>query len=438
MPSSRRDEPDGHIPVYWLDTKLKPTRWEQWSRRWINLPAALLIALIALAVVVPAPSISVPTPSIPSISIPAPAMTNDDPDPEPTKEPEQVAMDFATPRPVLASLIDHDVAVGSSGATLPELTMRATHPANELGNVPILMYHAFVQNPENTDEWTVTFDQFRGQLDWLREHDFVMVGMQSMVDGRFDVPAGKKPVILTFDDASAGQFGLRVAEGGGYEVKPDTAVGILEEYRVQYPEFAGPAFFAVLPFNCFASEDDPSTCEERLAWLVEHNYEIGNHTYGHDELTDVTPEYFTQSIGSMKLWINERVPQGKGNLSEVLVLPFGAYPDVNLHADQLSWLAGGFWYLGDPVNLDLVIAVTGGPAVSPYSVNFTTVEVFRYNTEPGVFSYWAERIERQEVSLFVSDGDPETVTVPAVLADAVNRDKLVDKGLELSVYGDSE
>jgi len=319
--------------------------------------------------------------------------------------------------------------------SVPEVEAHATPSAvvaaNELGRVPILMYHAFVHVEANSDKWTLTFDQFRSQLDWLREHDFVMVGMRSMVDGRFDVPAGKRPAILTFDDSSPRQYGLQAAAGGGYDVRPDTAVGVLEAYRKQYPEFVGPAFFAVLPFNCFASEDDPSTCEERLSWLVEHGYEIGNHTSEHVALTDVAPEVLTRAIGEMAIWIDARVPEGTGNLSHVLVLPFGAYP---ASAEQRQWLHDGFWYLGEPVQLELVLAVNGGPAAPPYADVFAPVEVPRFNAEPELFTYWAEQIETSVVPIFVSDGDPDTVTVPADLAEAVNTGWLEKRDLDLRTY----
>jgi len=439
MPSSRREDSDGHIPVHWLDKELPPTRWERWDRHWLNLPAALLVVLVVLAVVVPAPSI--PTPSI---SIPAPDISlasvigGDDGDDEPTAAELAKALQIATPPPppVSAGPGPQKEMATRSASVIPELATLSQTKPNELGGVPIIMYHAFVHDPAYTDEWTLTFDQFRAQLDWFRENDFVMVGMQSMIDGRFDVPAGKRPIILTFDDASAGQFGLQEAPGGGYEVKPDTAVGVLEEYAKQYPEFAGPAFFAVLPWNCFESEDDPSTCEERLNWLIEHDYEIGNHTYDHVDMTDVSPEFFTESIGSMKNWINERIPQGPGNLSEVLVMPFGAFPDWDLHPDQRSWLAEGFWYLGEPVNLDLVLAVNGGPAISPYSVSFFPAETYRIASEPGVLAYWQEQIASGATPVFVSDGNPETVTVPASYQDEGDTEQLDHKGLQLRAYED--
>jgi hypothetical protein len=141
--------------------------------------------------------------------------------PEPVESPpEPLSMAMTAPTvapPAPASPAVHpDVPVRQAAVTpTMDVVAPAAEPpapvpgANELGRIPIFMYHAFVHN-ESADEWTLTFDQFRAQLDWFLANDFVAVGINSaFIDREFDIPAGKRPVVLTFDDASAGQFGLR-------------------------------------------------------------------------------------------------------------------------------------------------------------------------------------------------------------------------------------
>lgn len=94
----------------------------------------------------------------------------------------------------------------------------------------------------------------------------------------------------------------------------------------------------------------------------------------------------------------------------------------------------GFWYLGEPVQLELVLAVNGGPAPPPYADTFAPVEVPRANTEPALFAYWAKQIAAGEVAIFVSDGDPGTVTVPAELAEGIEVGWLEQRGLALRTY----
>jgi peptidoglycan/xylan/chitin deacetylase (PgdA/CDA1 family) len=446
MPSHPRDQagpeqPGGTISINTIDTPGASTRWELLDRRWLDLPAAFLIALIALAVVLPAPPVG-------NLAIPLPSFL-DGPDndgdaslaaldsaPVAPATPDAGGDAIASPAPQLAQAPKDpiDVADTVGDTTIGLVTLTNVQP-NELGGVPIIMYHAFTTDPRYIDEWTLTFDQFREQLDWYREHDFVMVGVQSMIDGHFDVPAGKTPIILTFDDASAGQFGLQEAPGGGWEVKPDTAVGVLEEYRQKYPEFAGPAFFAVLNWNCFASDDDPSTCGDRLNWLVDHGYEIGNHTWDHVDMTDVSDDFFVNSIAAMIDWLNDLVPADKpGNLSDVVVMPFGAYPDRDLHPDQLSWLANGFWWHGDPVKLPLVMAVNGGPAIPPYAMDAYPSRTFRIASEPDILGYWQEAMVSGDAPVFVSDGDPNVITIPASQIDNLDEVWAADHGLEVRTY----
>lgn len=167
---------DGHIPVHWLDTELPPTRWERLSRAWANLPGALVVALVVCAVIVPRASISLP--GVPDVSLPAMSVGSDgarDLDiATPVVGPSTLATAVEVAAPLSRLLVTPTPAPAVEAVVAVD---PAEGEANELGGVPIIMYHAFVHDPALTDEWTLTFDQFRAQLDWFREHDFVMVGM---------------------------------------------------------------------------------------------------------------------------------------------------------------------------------------------------------------------------------------------------------------------
>ena len=71
MPSMGRDDPNGHISVYWLNDTVPPSRWDRWERHWRNLPAALLIACVVFFTIVPMPTVSVPMPPFPDVSMPS-------------------------------------------------------------------------------------------------------------------------------------------------------------------------------------------------------------------------------------------------------------------------------------------------------------------------------------------------------------------------------
>ena len=66
-----------------------------------------------------------------------------------------------------------------------------------------------------------------------------------MVSGDFDLPAGLSPVVITFDDASPGQFRY-IEDKGQLKVDPRSAVGIWDAFAAKHPEWKGRGTFCVL------------------------------------------------------------------------------------------------------------------------------------------------------------------------------------------------
>jgi hypothetical protein len=310
-------------------------------------------------------------------------------------------------------------AVGGSGALLPlsAKQLRQYQP-NELGRVPVLMYHAFTTDPDYLDEWTKTLDQFHADLQWLYDHNFTLIGMKDLLNNEIAVPPGRHPVVLTFDDSSAGQFRLLQLANGTMVAHPDSALGVLEAFAKEHPAFGRTAHMAVVSHNCLARDDSIATCEERLKWLVDHGYEVGNHTLNHENLDDRSDESFMQQVGGMYQWIGERV-SGPLSQGQVLTLPFGEMPDATIHPDQVGMLRWGFSYAGEWVDIRAVLKVSGGPMYSPSSAMWDAWNITRFNTDPATIDYWFGKIERGEVPLYTSDGNPTTVTVPDPLPDTL-------------------
>ena len=90
--------------------------------------------------------------------------------------------------------------------------------ANELGYVPVLEYHRIGPKEER---WTRTPDNFRRDLTFLHNNNYYLVNMADVAAKRFDVPAGKKPVVLTFDDSTEGQFRYLKTSQGAWKTGPD-------------------------------------------------------------------------------------------------------------------------------------------------------------------------------------------------------------------------
>lgn len=340
---------------------------------------------------------------------------------------------------------------GVGGLTAPLPTVPATpvsvspdtllmHRPNELGAVPILEYHAITTNPEEEAQFVRTADDMRADLQWLYEHDFYIVPLQDVVNNTISVPAGKHPVALTFDDGTSSQFSFIENEQGELIPDPDTAIGILEEFSKAHPDFGRGGHFGLLVFNAFAIPDisQEPYFEQKIQWMAERGYEIGNHTWQHTNLTDITTEEFMMTVAEPMIWANEVLGDHPANASEILTLPYGTTPDGELHPDQRQMMRDGFTYKGQEFQLDAALLVGADPAYSPASSQWDPMWIPRIQMFDESTAYWFGQFETGEVVLYTSDGDASTVVVPNPLPGALeghlDEAALTDAGKQVVHY----
>ena len=84
--------------------------------------------------------------------------------------------------------------------------------------VPILMYHQVGDRRAGSalNKWRVPEPLFRRQVEWLARAGYRGVSLRSLLDG--ELPAGAKPVVMTFDDGFDGvrSAGLPVLRAAGF------------------------------------------------------------------------------------------------------------------------------------------------------------------------------------------------------------------------------
>jgi hypothetical protein len=274
------------------------------------------------------------------------------------------------------------------------------------------MYHAFTQNEAHLDEWTLTTDQFQIQLQWLYDHDFYITPLVDLINNEISVPAGKKPVVLTFDDSSSGQFRLFKEDDGSFV--PDPALGGWGDGSVYaaHPDFGRGGLFAVVPVNCFAYDEQESTVKNASPGWPSTGTKLPTTPGGTRTCTPCRRD--VHGTGRRhQLWIDERVKVREANLSNVLILPFGEWPR---NEGQAQMLIDGFVYEGQEIRIGGVVEVSGGFSPSPSSGEWSRKSIHRINTDPETWSYWMAQVETGDATMFVSDGNPGTVTVPNQLA----------------------
>ena len=282
------------------------------------------------------------------------------------------------------------------------------------------MYHSIVPNDTEFDASSGaymyrTHDQFWNDMLWLYEHDFFLVGMNELISGNLDVPLGKHPVIFTFDDTTSLQFSVIVSESGEITIDPDCAVGIMELFYEQYPDFGRGAHFGIVPGNLFSwpANDPDEHFDWKVQWLIDNGYEIGNHTDLHHDLLALGDEDFKWTISAPIFWADEFMgadhPQ---NASTVLTLPFGIGPDETTQPHKLQMLREGFSYDGQPIQLTGVLELTGGSSEVPWSKKWDPFSIPRLPAEDAVLDEFKEVHLAGENPYYTSDGQIDTVTVP--------------------------
>ena len=307
----------------------------------------------------------------------------------------------ATPRPQL--ILGEGQRVQAAPLPQPSPALPYFDGANELGKVLVLEYHR-IGYPEQ--RYQRTPDNFRADLQRFYELGFYPVNFIDLLDGLPEVPAGKKPVILTFDDSDISQF--RVLPDN--TIDADSVVGMLLNFHSQHPtDWPTRSTFFVLgddTDNYSRIFGQPKWAKAKIQTLVELGMEVGSHTVNHVDLSVATAERIEWELAISKRVIEDLAP---GYTVQTLSVPFGGFPFT------LDFLKSGQWgdytyqYRGNA-------AAWGGPTVSPFDNAFDPYRVPRLEVTDTSIDHWLSYFEQNPHEYYISDGDPAQVTVPEVQA----------------------
>ena len=201
-------------------------------------------------------------------------------------------------------------------------------PPNELGLIPILMYHAVGGEPEfaggpryDKHGLNIAPKTLRRQLQQMYEAGWYPVNMRDLLTARLPVPRGKTPVVLTFDDARPTQF--RYLRNG--RIDPNCVVGILEAFHQAHPGWPQRATFYVLPESTYNGVpfDQDGLETRKLRFLVRRGYELGNHTTSHRSLAGMSRRMLRWEMATSVRYFRRQVPQAA---LTTMALPYGIAP----------------------------------------------------------------------------------------------------------------
>jgi peptidoglycan/xylan/chitin deacetylase (PgdA/CDA1 family) len=281
-------------------------------------------------------------------------------------------------------------------------------------------YHRFGPKEER---WTRTPANFRKDLEFFYNNGYYLVNARDLAERKLDVPAGKKPLVLTFDDATDVQFRyLKGADGkpDPNKIDPDCAVGMLDEFHQKHPDFGQAGTFYVLP----SGFEQDGVIQQKFKYLESTNREIGNHTWSHDNMSTMSVEKVNLEIGKCQHFIHQQL--GDAYEVKTLALPFGIGPKNDTAFKAVSDGGTG----ADAHHFKALLLVGANPTVSPYDKKYKATAVARIQGIDSEFKNWfnrkpgsTDKVKEPWVP-YVSDGDPAKVTFPKGLADKLNKDAL--------------
>ncbi len=300
---------------------------------------------------------------------------------------------------------------------------------NELGRVPIMMYHQIIDTEAkyiggnvDKDGYSRTSEAFLKDLEFYYENGYRMVSLKDYIDGNIDVPLGYSPIILTFDDGNANNFKVTGKDAdGNLEFDPKSAIGILETIKKKYPDYNVTATFFLNYELCNQKEYN----EDIMKWLIKNNYDIGNHTTIHPDFTTISTEKTKEVVGKMYERLESIIPN---DYLKIVALPFGS-PYKKTHPNYQYILSGE--YNGKTYETEAALRVGWESEVSPFDKSFDKTFLKRcraYDNNGKEFDI-EMNFNLLEKNRYISDGDKDIITIPSSY-----KDNLVDTNKKIVTY----
>ena len=294
---------------------------------------------------------------------------------------------------------------------------------DESGEVPVMMYHGihneitseetgYTGGNVDVDGYQRTADAFEKDLEFYYQNGYRMIRLDDYLDGNIDVEAGKSPLILTFDDGLANNIYVTgLDENGEIIIDPTSAVGILESFKEKYPDFNVTATFFIMG----AKFRQPEYDVQIIQWLVNHGYDVGNHTMSHVDFTTSTVEAATLEVGYIYDMLDNIIP---GQYVNIVALPFGSPYDYN---HELMPTIYDCTLNGKTYHTKAAMQVAWKPNESPFYVDFQAdfIKRIRAYDNNGTEFDIEYTFNLLEDTRYISDGNPHTIVVPEDKKDLI-------------------
>lgn len=292
------------------------------------------------------------------------------------------------------------------------------YKVNELGNIPVMMYHQIIDKENannlypngNVDQegYSRTKEAFRNDLEFYYKNNYRMIRLTDYVDGIIDVELGYSPIVITFDDGINNVKVLGKDEFGNLIIDPNCALGILEEYKNKYPDFNVTATFFLNTelFRCGEYDN------EVLNYVINHGYDIGNHTVNHPNINNISALETEKEVGKMYEKLENIINDKYVN---IVALPYGNPSQNNSNFSHVLTSK----YNGKTYETKSTLRVSWEANYSCFNKSFDKTYIKRIRAYTGP-SGIEDNFKKLENNRYISDGNKDVVTVKYKDKDFVN------------------
>lgn len=223
--------------------------------------------------------------------------------------------------------------------------------------VMLIYHHVATDTPRVT---SVTPDEFRSHLQYLKDHDFQVIGLDVLIKQLTEKqPVADNAVVITFDDS--------------YENNFSSAHPILKEFGYPYTLFISP--------GSIDKQDGPLLNWQQVKQMSDDGVLIANHAMWHEHMAQPeageTVADWRERMRSSILQAQQRIKDETGQQHNWLAYPYGEYSrDLEALVSELGFIGIG-QHSGAIGNSTVLTHIPRFPAAGQYADISKLAQKFR-------------------------------------------------------------
>ena len=187
--------------------------------------------------------------------------------------------------------------------------------------VPVVMYHALLQDEKRHGKYVISPAEFETDLIWLEKHGYTTILVSDLIVYTQGFPLPEKPILLTFDDGYYNNylyaFEIAKKHGAKFVISP---VASLSDQYTQTGETNG--YYT----HCLWSQLK-EMADSGLVEVQNHSYDLHKSkggSLGAAKRSGETAEQYRARLSEDLTRAQQRIETETGTLPTAFVYPFGA------------------------------------------------------------------------------------------------------------------